>query len=174
MNQMNGIYGKATAVLRIALGAGFLFAGLEKVFEFAGHGPFDATGYLKNATFGALPGSAPKALINPTHDFWVGLAGDPSAMSIVNILVQFGELAIGICLVLGLATRFAGAMGTLLATLLFVASWSFANGPFNELFMYAAVSLFVTVVGAGSVWGLDGFLARSQVLARTPARFLVF
>jgi thiosulfate dehydrogenase (quinone) large subunit len=173
MNQMNGIYGKATAVLRIALGAGFLFAGLEKVFEFAGHGPFDATGYLKNATFGALPGSAPKALINPTHDFWVGLAGDPSAMSIVNILVQFGELAIGICLVLGLATRFAGAMGTLLATLLFVASWSFANGPFNELFMYAAVSLFVTVVGAGSVSGLDGILVRSQLLARTPARFLV-
>ncbi len=132
--------------------------------------PVAATGkrYRQPVSYVAYDGD----LLTP-GDFWVGLAGDPAAMSIVNFLVQFGELAIGICLVLGLATRFAGAMGTLLATLLFVASWSFATGPFNEQFMYAVVSLFVTVVGAGSVWGLDGILARSQVLARTPARFLV-
>ena len=51
----------------------------------------------------------PKAIVNPTHDFWVSLASNAAAVSTINVLVQFGELAIGVALVLGLATRFAGA-----------------------------------------------------------------
>ena len=118
------IYGKATAVLRIALGFGFLFAGVEKVLELAGRGPFDASGWLEGATLGALPGSAPDQLINPTHHFWVSLAGNSTAMSVINFLVPYGEIAIGACLMLGLATRFAATMGAVLTGLLFVAGWS--------------------------------------------------
>jgi hypothetical protein len=31
----------------------------------------------------------------------------------------------------------------------------------------------MAVVGAGQVWGLDGVLARTELLARTPLRVLV-
>ena len=170
---MNATYGKASAILRIALGFGFLYAGTEKVLQLSGGGPFSAAGFLKFATLGSLPGSNPKVVVNPTHGFWVALAGNTDLMGLINFLVQFGEIAVGACLVLGLATRFAGIMGALLTGLFFVASWSFANGVVNEQFLYAALSGYLAVVGAGAVWGLDGYLARTQLLAKTPLRVLV-
>ncbi len=170
---MNATYGKATAIMRIALGLGFLYAGLEKVLQLSGSGPFNAAGFLKFATLGSLPGSNPKVIVNPTHGLWVALAGNADLMGLINFLVQFGEIAVGLCLVLGLATRFSGIVGALLTGLFFVASWSFANGVINVQFLYAALSLYFAVVGAGAVWGLDGYLARTQLLARTPLRVLV-
>ncbi len=170
---MNSSYGKATAIMRIALGFGFLYAGLEKALDLSGGGPFSAAGFLKFATLGTLPGSNPKVVVNPTHDLWVSLASNGALMPVINTLVVLGEIGIGLALVLGLATRFAGVMGALLTGLFFVASWSFANGVINEQFLYAALSLYLAFVGAGAVWGLDGVLARTQLLAKTPLRVLV-
>jgi uncharacterized membrane protein YphA (DoxX/SURF4 family) len=87
----------------------------------------DALHRPARSTLGALPGSAPGQLINPTHSLWVSLAGNSSAMPAVNLLVQFGEIAIGVCLLLSLATRFAALMGAILTGLLCVAGWSFAK-----------------------------------------------
>ena len=124
--------GKGLAALRVALGAGFLFAGLEKVLHFDGATkPFDAAGFLKFATGGALTGSAENAIVNPTHDLWVALAGNAGLMSVVNTLVVFGEVAIGVALILGLATRFAGIAATLMMALFWIANFSFANGVFG-------------------------------------------
>lgn len=170
---MNGVNGKATAIMRIALGFGFLYAGLDKALDFAGTGPFNAAGFLKFATLGTLPGSNPKVVVNPTHDLWVALANNATLMPLVNTLVVVGELAIGAALILGLATRFAGVMGALLTSLFFVATWSFATGVVNEDFLYAALSLYLAVVGAGTVWGLDGVLERTQVLGKSPLRLLI-
>ena len=51
---------KGLAALRVVLGSGFLYAGLEKIFDFAGSGkPFSAAGFLRFGTTGTLPGSAP-------------------------------------------------------------------------------------------------------------------
>jgi thiosulfate dehydrogenase [quinone] large subunit len=170
---MSATYGKATAIMRIALGFGFLYAGLDKALDLAGSGAFTAVGFLKFATGGALPGSNPKVIVNPTHALWVALANNGSLMPLVNTLVVCGELAIGAALILGIATRFAGVMGAILTTLFFVASWSFATGVVNEDFLYASLSLYCAVVGAGAVWGLDGYLARTQFLAKTPLRVFV-
>ncbi len=170
---MNGTYGKAAAIMRIALGFGFLYAGLEKVLQLSGGGPFNAASFLKFATLGALPGSNPKVVVNPTHDLWVSLANNGTLMPIINFLVQFGEIAIGVALILGIATRFAGIMGAILTGLFFVASWSFATGVINEDFLYMALSTYLAVIGAGAVWGLDGYLARTQVLDKTPLRVFV-
>lgn len=171
---MNTVSAKATAIVRIVLGIGFLFAGLDKALDLAGSGKaFSAAGFLKFGTLGAYPGSDPKAIVNPTHDLWVALAGNGSLMTIINTMVVFGEIAVGVCLILGLATRFAGIMGALMTGLFFVAAWSFANGPINEQLLYAVTAGYLAVVGAGQVWGLDGYLARAQVLAKTPLRVFV-
>ena len=119
---------KGLAALRIVTGFGFLYAGLEKVFDFAGTGkPFSAAGFLQFGSGGALPGSDPKAIVNPNHDLWVNLATNPGLVAAINWLVVVGELAIGIALILGLATRLAGVLGFVLMALITVAAWSFGT-----------------------------------------------
>ncbi len=150
------------AVFRIAVGIIFLWAGLEKLL---GPEPFSASGFLAHATGGTLgwpfvTGTpADGTVFNPTHDFWVSLAGNAGLMSIVNILVVAGEIGIGVALVLGLFTRFAGAMGTLMMLLFFVAAWDFTNGIVNQHLTYALVCATLTGLGAGRFYGLDGVLA---------------
>ena len=157
---------RAIAGLRIALGLGFLYAGIEKVFQLAGAGAFNAAGFLTHATGGALPGSAATAIVNPTHDFWVSLAGNVAAVNAINFLVQAGEIGIGIALILGFATRFASATALLMMVLFYVANWSFATGPFNEQFMYGVVAAFLGLVGAGEYYGLDALIERTDLVSR--------
>lgn len=162
-------FGKGIAMLRVAVGAGFLFAGLDKALDFAGSGKaFSAAGFLKGATGGAWLASDPTTVVNPTHDFWVGLAANGTLMSIINFMVVFGEVAIGVALILGLATRFAGVAGALMMTLFFVANWSFANGPFNEQFMYGISALALAIMGAGEYYGVDAMLERTAFVRHMP------
>ncbi|MGD0019389.1 MAG: DoxX family protein [Candidatus Limnocylindrales bacterium] len=155
-------------VLRAVVGGGFLFAGLDKFFMWASGTPFTAAGFLKFATGGAWLGSDPKAIVNPTHGFWVSLAGNGSLMSVIDTLVVFGECAVGIALILGLATRFAGVCGAVMMTLFFVANWSFANGPFNEQLMYGVIAGTIAYVGAGA-YALDSVVEKLAITQRIPA-----
>jgi thiosulfate dehydrogenase [quinone] large subunit len=154
-------------ILRAGLGLGFVFAGLDKFFMLAGGKPFTSVGFLKFGTTGAWLGSDPKAIVNPTHDFWVNLAGNATLMSVIDTLVVFGEIAVGVALILGLATRVAGVMGTLLMALIFVSGWSFANGPFNEPFYYALIAAVIAYVGAGA-YALDTAVAKLAITQRIP------
>jgi thiosulfate dehydrogenase [quinone] large subunit len=154
-------------LLRAGLGLGFAFAGLDKFFMWAGGKPFTSLGYLKLGTTGAWLGSDPKAVINPTHGFWVSIAGNTSLVSVFDTLVVFGEIAIGVALILGLATRFSAVMGALLMSLLFVSSWSFANGPFNEQFMYGVAAIAIVFTGAGA-YALDTVVAKVPVMQKIP------
>ncbi|MFL5757352.1 MAG: DoxX family protein [Chloroflexota bacterium] len=165
--------GKGLAVLRVALGAGFLYAGLDKVLHFGevAAKPFDAAGFLKFATAGTAPGvdAASKAVVNPTNGFWVSLAANADLMSAINFLVVFGEIAIGVALILGLATRFAAVMGTLMMGLFWIASWDFAHGLVNEQFLYAVVAGFLAYAGAGEYYGLDAIIERTATVRNSPA-----
>jgi thiosulfate dehydrogenase [quinone] large subunit len=80
----------------------------------------------------------------------------------------FGEIAIGVALILGLASRFASYAAVLMMAMFYIANWSFGNGPFNEQFMYGITALVLAVVGAGEYYGLDAIVDRSEVVKRTP------
>jgi thiosulfate dehydrogenase [quinone] large subunit len=161
--------GRGLAVLRIALGFGFLYAGLDKVVHFDGTAKaFSAAGFLKGATAGTLPGSAEGAIVNPTHDLWVSLGANAGLMGIVNFLVVFGEIAIGVALIAGLATRFAGAMGTLMMALFWIASFDFAHGMVNEQFLYGAVAAFIAYAAPVQAFALDSLLERTALVKRAP------
>ncbi len=153
--------------LRAVVGAGFLFAGLDKFFMWASGTPFTAGGFLKFATGGQWLGSDPKTVINPAHGFWVSLGGNATAVSIINYLVVFGEIAIGVALILGLATRFAGVCGALMMALFYVAQMSFATGPFNEQLVYGVIAGTIAYVGAGA-YALDSVVARLPITQRIP------
>jgi thiosulfate dehydrogenase [quinone] large subunit len=149
---MNILGLRAVAGLRVILGAAFLYAGLEKLVAST---PFSAAGFLTKATGGALPDSVKGAIVNPSHDLWVAIGSNAGLVSVINVAVVAGEVAIGMCLILGLFTRVASVLGAVMMILLTVAAWSFANGPFNETFIYASVAVFLAVVNAGVPYGLD-------------------
>ena len=50
----------------------------------------------------------------------------------------------------------------------YISNWSFANGPFNEQFMYGVTALVLAVVGAGEYYGLDSIVDRSEIVKKTP------
>jgi thiosulfate dehydrogenase [quinone] large subunit len=145
--------------LRVVLGFGFLFAGLDKFFMWAGGQPFTSAGFLQHATGGAW---LDQTGINPTKDFWVSLGQNTNLVHVIDTLVVFGEIAIGIALILGLATRFAGLCGALMMALFYVAQMGFANGPFNQQLMYGVIAGTIAVVGAGA-YALDSVVARTAV-----------
>lgn len=152
------------ALLRVVVGVIFIWAGLDKVFNGGAPGNWSAQAYLKFATNGTLgwpfvTGTPdPNAIYNPTHAFWVSVANNDFAMTIVNNLVVAGEMCVGIALIFGIVTRFAGAMGALMMLFLFLAGWSFTNGIVEEHLTYAVVLLALAGMGAGNYYGLDRIL----------------
>jgi thiosulfate dehydrogenase [quinone] large subunit len=151
----------AVAIGRIVIGVIFLWAGLGKLLG-SGEEGFSAAGFLQFATGGTLGwpfvAEGTEGPFNPTQDFWVGLAANEGMMSVVDLLVMFGQTAIGIALILGLFTRFAAVMGTLMMVFFFFAAWEFEHGIVNQHLTYAVVTFGLAVVGAGNYWGLDGML----------------
>ncbi len=163
---------KAIALLRVITGSAFLYAGADKVFSFIGDAtPFSAKGFLSFGTAGTWPGvTDEKAIVNPTHELWVGLSQDPTLMAIVNFIVPFGQIGIGLALILGLATRFGALMGFTQMALFTVASWDFAHGFINQTVMLGLTALLLGVMRAGEVYGLDGLIEkRAHLVARAPA-----
>ncbi|MFM2097951.1 MAG: hypothetical protein RIT06_579 [Chloroflexota bacterium] len=158
-------YPKAVAIGRIVIGIIFLWAGLEKVI--GGAGAWTAKGFLAFGTGGTLGWPfvtgevAPGTVFNPTHDFWVGLSANDGVVSLVNVLVQVGQISIGTALILGVATRFAATMGALMMTFFFFAAWDFAYGIVNQHLTYAVVTFGLGVLGAGNYYGLDAGLGGS-------------
>ena len=168
---MNGTtVSKAIAGLRVFLGFGFLYAGLSKFLMIGVTTPFTAAGYLKLATAGTWPGvaqaadGAPPVIVNPTHGLWLALAGNPILVSLTDTLIVFGQIAIGVALIVGIATRFSALMGALMMTFLTVASWDFGHGLVNQTSLYAVVAIVLAATHAGKAYGLDGILEKSTAL----------
>ena len=151
---------------RLTIGWVFLFAGIEKLF-LSGHA-FDASKFLQFGTLGTAAGAAEGAIVNPTHQLWVDLASNAAAMDVVNFLVPFGQVAIGLALILGLATRFAGVMGALMMAFIGIASWDFANGVVNYHVVLTVSSLILAVIAAGEIYGVDAVVDESPVVKRSP------
>jgi thiosulfate dehydrogenase [quinone] large subunit len=153
--------------LRLTIGWVFLYAGIEKIF---GAEPFSAVGYLKFGTIGTTAAQvAEGTIVNPTHQFWVDMAGNAALMNIVNFLVPFGQVAIGLALILGLATRFAAVMGTIMMTAFWISGWDFAFGVIEYHSVLAIATAVLGLTAAGEVYGLDALVDDSPIVKRTPA-----
>jgi uncharacterized membrane protein YphA (DoxX/SURF4 family) len=166
----------AIAFGRITIGIIFLWAGLEKIIG-EGLGTWSAAGYLQFATGGTIGWPfvsgelAEGAIVNPTHDLWVALAANEAALGVINVIVPVGQLLIGVCLVLGLFTRFAATMGALMMLGFFVAAWDFQFGIVNQNLAYAVMTFGLAVLGAGNYYGLD---ARVRPMVGDSLRRWVF
>ena len=147
------------AILRVGVGIIFLWAGLEKVI--GGGGEWSAAGFLGFGTGGSLGWPfvtgeiAEGTIFNPTQSLWAGMADNETAMTVINLLVPWGQIGIGVSLILGLLTRFGAAMGTLMMLFFFLAAWDFEFGVVNQHLTYALVTFFLGYIGSGNFFGLD-------------------
>jgi len=136
-------------VLRLFLGATFLFAGLQK---------------LANPDFlrASSPLSIHAQLVGSTHTSPIGgllnhLAGAANA---IGVLVAIGEVAIGVGALLGLLTRVAAIGGVLVSFSLFL-TISFHSHPFytgSDIVFLFAWTPFV-LAGAAGAPAIDTWLA---------------
>lgn len=145
---LQGILARAALVLlRIYLGVIFLLAAWPKL---RGNFTSGLTGFLQ------------KVALEDGHPFYqefVQRVVLPN-VSLVAILVTWGELLVGISLVLGLMTRLAAAVALILT-----ANYMFAKGawfwtPSSNDAALAAIALALLIGAAGRTFGLDAFLAR--------------
>lgn len=75
-------------------------------------------------------------------------------------LIAWGELLVGCCLILGLGTRLAAALGFLLAANFMLADGSWFPVPTSAYASWAMVSLALVIGAAGRTLGLDALLAQ--------------
>lgn len=132
--------GVAPLVLRVALGAIFLWHGYDKIFS---------TG---------IPGVAG----------FLGSLGIPLP-NLMAYVLAYGELAAGILLILGLFTHWAAKYATIVAIVaLFVVhlpnGFSIANGGYEFIMLILASAISVMFTGAGK-YSLDAMWHKKQPMA---------
>jgi thiosulfate dehydrogenase [quinone] large subunit len=140
--------------LRLMMGYAFLYSGWDKITAAE---PFSATGYLLNA----VPAESP--LVGPFH--WMG--STPWFADLLAVAVPWGELLIGLGLLVGALTRLAAFFGAFMMLLFYFGNWEVAHGLINGDFAYMLVFLSVAAFGAGRILGLDAYVEQYELDGET-------
>lgn len=157
--------GWSMVALRVALGFMFLYGGYEKIMtELSG----------KMATSGFLAHVA-----GPLAGVFTSMSGNPA----VEVLLVYGELLVGLSLVLGVVTRIGGVSGSLISVLLYLSTLpampaTYTAGYFNyllstnalvnEYIIFALVFVAFVFLVPGRFFGVDGILQNSSFVQRRP------
>lgn len=152
--------GHSVLSLRVVMAWVFFQAGVEKLLEPEG---WSAATYLENAVVET----------NPLSGFFGGLAGSP----LIDGLVIFGQLAIGVALLLGVLVRFSAFGGALMMILFWLsgleggilAGLPVENGYIVSYTLVYAFLLFgLGAVGAGRILGLDNVIEETDLVRHNP------
>jgi thiosulfate dehydrogenase [quinone] large subunit len=138
------VMGPATLMLRLTMGWIFVWAGFDKLIR-----GFSASGFLLHGTQGPLT-------------FWFhSLGASQTALNVVNPLVIWGEILIGVTLIFGIFTRAGLFFGAIQLMLYYLAQWPPANNPFMGYHLvYILILGLLGALGAGRILGLDPILER--------------
>ncbi|OGF90157.1 hypothetical protein A3I27_00610 [Candidatus Giovannonibacteria bacterium RIFCSPLOWO2_02_FULL_43_11b] len=135
-------------LLRISIGWVFLYAGISKVAK----GNWSAAGYLKGAkTF-------------PELFQWFA---SPGVLPVVNFLNEYGQILIGISLILGILVRYSSISGVLMMALYYFAVLQFPKIGANSYIVddhviYALALLVLFAMRAGRAYGLEGKIIKLE------------
>jgi len=140
--------------LRLMMGWAFAYSGFDKITA----GGFDAAGYL---TFSAATNG------NPLAGMFEWMGTTPWFVEFVNVAVPWGELFIGLGLLVGAMVRLAAFFGALMMFMFYFGNWSVEHGHINGDFAYMLVFLAVAAFGAGRILGLDRYIERYEIGGRT-------
>ena len=152
--------------LRVVMAWIFLQAGLQKWSEEGWGDPlaWSSQGFLENAVADANP-------LVGLFEFFAEYPG------IVDPLVVFGQIAIGLALLFGIAVRFAALMGALQMVFFWTAAWEdgiMAGLPLghgyviDSSFVYLVLLFGLGAWGAGRVVGLDNKIEQMGFVQNNP------
>jgi thiosulfate dehydrogenase [quinone] large subunit len=135
--------------LRLVLGWLLLYAGYEKVTT---DGGWSAAGFLTHAS--TFPG------------LYAWFAS-PGVLPIVNLINEWGQIALGLSLILGFWTRLSARLAALMMILYYFPGLTFPYVGEHSLIVddhiiYAIGYLTLDVLNAGKHFGLDGLLNRNK------------
>jgi len=139
--------------LRLMMGLAFFQSGLDKVLS----GSFSAGGYLMNA---------PRANGSPVAGLFEAMGSSQLFLDFVNVAVPWGELLIGLGLLVGGLTRLAAFWGAFMMLMFYLGNWSVSHGYINGDFAYMLVFLAVAAFGAGRILGVDQYLEQYELDGR--------
>ena len=135
------------AVLRVYLGWKWLEAGWHKVVD-----GFDATKFLQNAIANPVMDKATGEAIYPNYVAFLEHVALPN-VGLINFLVAWGELLVGLGLILGVLTSAAAFFGLML-NFLFMFAGTVSTNPWLAL-----IGVIVLAAGANAgKWGGDYFV----------------
>ena len=174
------ITGIAWLIVRLYLGYEWFMGGFEKVFGegnavWIGNKAGTAVaGFLKGAIgkSALAEGFDPIKTPHPAVQEWYAiLARDvflPNA-ALFSYLIAFGELLVGVALILGIFTGFSAFMGVIMALALFLA------GAVSTLPQLLTIGLVISLVGANAgYYGLDYFARPIEELLARRTRERIF
>ncbi len=141
-------------LLRLSLGWIFLYAGFTKVTNPA----WTAEGFLKGSqTFPDL----------------YKLFTEPSLLPTVNFLNEWGQLLLGISLIVGIGVRLSSILGVILMVLYYLPQLTF---PYvgktayivDDHVIFALVLIYFAVIKAGRVYGLEEWCSNLPICKKIP------
>lgn len=139
-----------TLLLRVSMGWIFLWAGFDKLFN-----DFTAAGFLVNGTSG------------PLESTWVSLGKSESALAIIDPLVIWGQIAIGLALISGAATRLTLIFAAAMMFLFYLAQFPPEHDLFMDYFLvYIIVYMVLGAVGAGRIMGIDKSIENTKFVKK--------
>ncbi|VTT85659.1 putative integral membrane protein SCJ12.13c [Halorubrum sp. DM2] len=152
--------------LRVVMAWVFLQAGLEKLFEGGLADPlaWSSVGFLQNGIADANP-------LQGVFLFFADFA------VIVDPMVVFGQILIGLALLFGVFFRFAALMGAIMMSLFWTAAWQggllagfpMSHGYFiDSSFVYMLLLFGLGAWGAGRIVGVDRALESSDLVRSAP------
>ncbi|WP_158058775.1 DoxX family protein [Halorussus halophilus] len=141
--------------LRLMMGWAFAYSGLTKLLAAE---PFSAGGYLTHVA--AANG-------NPLAGTFAWMGSTPWFVEFANVAVLWGELFIGLGLLVGAFVRLAAFFGAFMMLMFYFGNWSIEHGVINGDFAYMLVFLAVAAFGAGRILGLDTYIENYEVGGRT-------
>ncbi|WP_135304075.1 DoxX family membrane protein [Haloarcula amylovorans] len=137
--------------LRLMMGYAFAYSGFTKIVAAE---PFSAGGYLANVA--ATNG-------NPLAGLFAWMGTTPWFVEFANVAVPWGELLIGLGLLVGAVVRLAAFFGALMMLMFYFGNWDIAHGLINGDFAYMLVFLAVAAFGAGRILGLDTYIEQYEI-----------
>ena len=155
MNYSESWLGYSILGLRFLLAWVFIQAGVEKILA----GSWSSAGYLGGV-----------AEANPFYSLFQFFAAYPG---IIDPMVMYGQVLIGLALLLGAAFRFSAAMGGLMMTFFWLSSFQggfMAGLPIQhgyvvtETLVYAVLLFGLGAWGAGRLLGVDSYLEKQEFI----------
>jgi len=127
---------------RLSLGTLFFYAGFPKILN----PDWTASGYISSAQ---------------TFSGFYSFLASPSILPFVNILNEWGLTLIGLSLLIGLFVRWSAPLGALIMILYYFPELNFPyvgehSFLVDEHIIYALTLIYLSLVDAGKIWGLDG------------------